>query len=88
MTREELLLSPHYHLTTLQCDMYRVVKEYIEASGKTEREVAHVTGVSLREIRSILNGSFSLGMLTMFNICLKIGVIPKIQFISVDEYDK
>lgn len=85
LTLEELLSSKIYWMETIQNDIFRELDSYMRSNGLSMDELASLIGASNSQVRKLLNGEFRGTVEEMVEIMLKIGKVPKLRFITVDE---
>ncbi len=83
-TREELLRSPEYWFEDAQNELYRQVIEYKERKGINQTQLAEELGVSKGYVSQILKGEFNYTLKTLIDISLAIGIVPKIEYKSIE----
>jgi transcriptional regulator with XRE-family HTH domain len=84
ITRDELLKSPEYWFAGAQNELYRQVITYMEREGINRTQLAERLGVTKGYVSQILNGNFNYTLKRMIDLALAIGVVPKIQYQSVE----
>jgi predicted transcriptional regulator len=86
ISNQELEKYPNYLLSTYQLEIYRQLREYMDAQGLSQTDVAKKLNVSNPYVSQILNGNFNFTLKKLIELGLMIGKIPAIDFISFDEY--
>jgi len=86
LSRKELIQTPEYLHETIQNELYRQVKKYMDVEGLNQTQLAKKLGVSRSYISQILNGYFNFSLLKLIEISIKVGVIPVLNFVPVSEY--
>jgi predicted XRE-type DNA-binding protein len=86
LSKEELLNHPDYLLTKYQNAIYREVTDYMETNGLNQSDLAKKLNVSNSYVSQVINGNFNFTLKKLIELGLSIGKIPKIEFVSVDEF--
>ena len=84
-SREELLRSPDYWFQDAQLELYKQVSDYMKREGINRTQLAERLKVSKGYITQILNGDFNYTLKKLIEVSLNIGVIPKLEFVDVDQ---
>ena len=84
----ELVQTPEYWLETIQNEIFRQVKFYMEKNDLNQTQLAKKLGVSKGYISQILNGNFNFTLKKLIELSLAIGISPNIQFKPVKEETK
>ncbi len=87
MTRKEIIENPLYHLELFQGDVYRQVSEHMRQFELSNEQMADKIGVSIKVLKSILNGDCKLSIATLTSMCVKMGFVPVISYVSLDNYE-
>lgn len=83
LTREDLLKDPDYWFEGEQNELFRQVSEYMERENINQTELAKRLKVSKGYISQILNGNFNYTLKKHIELCLSIGLVPKISYKSI-----
>jgi len=86
ISREELLKTPEYWFETIQNELFRQLKEYIEKEGISQSELAEKLGVTKGYVSQVLNGNFNYTLKKLIELSLAIGKVPDLQFKDVDSF--
>ncbi|WP_295653686.1 helix-turn-helix transcriptional regulator [uncultured Mucilaginibacter sp.] len=84
MTREKLLNHPAYWFEYAQNELFRQVEEYMKRENINKTQLAERLNVSKGYISQILNGNFNYTVKKLIEISLTIGLVPKIQYIPIE----
>jgi len=84
MTRDKLLKSPVYWFEYEQNELFRQVVKFMEEEGINQTELAVRLGVSKGYISQILSGNFNYTLKKLIELCLAIGLVPKINYNKID----
>lgn len=84
MTREELLKSSAYWFEYEQNELFRQVTRFMEDENINQTELAAKLNVSKGYISQILNGNFNYTLKKLIELCLAIGMVPKIRYNKMD----
>ena len=79
-SNKELIQTPEYWLETIQNEIFRQVKIYMEENELNQTQLANKLGVSKGYISQILNGNFNFTLKKLIELSIAIDVIPDIQF--------
>lgn len=80
MTREELLNSPEYWTTLIQCELYRQIIAYMKDHNMNKSQLAEHLGCSRGYVTQLLNGDFDHKISKLVELSLAIGMAPSIHF--------
>lgn len=83
---QELVRTPEYWMETIQNELYRQVKYYMEEKGINQTELAKELNVTKGYVSQILNGNFNYTLNKLIDLSLAIGVAPDLQFTSFEHY--
>lgn len=86
MNRKELLQSPEYWAAGAQIELYNQARKFMESRGMNRKQLAAYLGVSNGYVSQLLNGDYDHRLSKFFELALAFGVIPRIDFVPVDEY--
>ena len=84
--REELLKSPEYWFETIQNELFRQLKDYIEKEGISQSELAEKLGVTKGYVSQVMNGNFNYTLKKLIELSLAIGKIPDLQFKDIESF--
>ena len=79
-TLEELKQTPEYWLCTIQNEIFRQVKFYMDKEKLDKTQFANKFDFSKRYVSSILNGNFNGSLEKLIELSLKINVYPIIEY--------
>jgi transcriptional regulator with XRE-family HTH domain len=85
---EKLIQTSEYWMETIQNELYRQVKKYMDEKGINQTELAKELNVTKGYVSQVLNGNFNYTLNKLIDLSLAIGVVPDIEFKSFDEYLK
>lgn len=83
---EELIRTKSYWMTIIQNDLYAKVEQYMIDKGINRTQLASELGVTKGYISQVLNGDFNHSLGKLIELALSVGVVPQINFKSIDEY--
>jgi len=83
---EELIKSQEYWMETLQNELFRQVKAYMEKEKINQSELAIRLGVTKGYVSQVLNGNFNYSLQKLIEISLAIGIAPRFQFQNLESY--
>lgn len=86
MTREELLKSAEYWISTTQIALYNCADAYMKETGKNRTQLAEHLGVSKGYVTQLLSGDYDHRMSKLIELALAFGFVPKLNFIPIDRY--
>lgn len=81
---EDRLRSPEYWTTTLQMELFRLVKQHLEEEGISQNEFARRLGVSKGYLSQVMNGNFDHRLSKLVTLALAIGKVPAIRYEEMD----
>lgn len=86
---KNLIKSPTYHFTKLQNKLYGELIRYIEGTeGMSKTKFAEKLGVTKGYISQLLNEGADHKLSNFFKLSIAAGKIPRIDFLSPDEFLK
>ena len=85
ITREELLKSPHYWFEHQQNELFRQVVSYMKKNNMTKTDLARQLKCTKGYVSQILNGNFNYTLKKHTELCLAIGKVPVIQYVSIEK---
>ncbi|HEY1045094.1 MAG TPA: helix-turn-helix transcriptional regulator [Bacteroidia bacterium] len=85
---EELIRTKAYWMTIIQNDLYAKVEQYMINKGINRTQLAAELGVTKGYISQVLNGDFNHSLGKLIELALSVGVVPQINFKSIEAYDK
>ena len=86
MTREELLTSKEYWVSTLQLDLYNKIKDYLSENDLSQTQLAEKLNVTKGYISQVLNGDFDHKMSKMIELSLACDRVPLVFFVDKAEF--
>lgn len=86
MDRKEVLKSPEYWTAKTQIALYGQAKSFMKETGRNKTQLAEYLGVSKGYVSQLLNGDYDHRLSKFFELSLAFGVIPQIDFVSVEKY--
>ena len=86
MDRNEILNTPEYWTTKAQIELYNQAQIFMKETGKNKTQLAEYLGVSKGYVSQLLNGDYDHRLSKFFELALAFGVIPQIEFTSIQEY--
>ncbi len=84
--KENLLQRPNYLLTTYQGEIYRQLKEYMQANKYSQQDISEKLGVSNAYVSQILNGNFNFTLRKLIELAIMIDKVPCLEFVDHKEY--
>jgi transcriptional regulator with XRE-family HTH domain len=84
MTREELLKSEEYWLTSMQTDLFNELYNYMKTHNLNRTQLAEHLGVSKGYVTQVLSGDFDHRLSKLIELSLAIGKVPVLQFKDLD----
>lgn len=87
-TREDIIKTPEYWLEEIQGEVYRLLKDYMDANNLNQKEISYKLGFSQSYISQILNGNFNFTISKLIELSLAVGRVPELRFTVVDDYLK
>lgn len=88
MKREEVLKSPEYWTAKTQVELYNLAEKFMAETGRNKSQLAEYLGVSKGYVSQLLNGDYDHRMSKFFELALAFGMVPQIDFVSVEDYVK
>lgn len=85
---EALIRTKAYWMTIIQNDLYAKVEQYMIDKGINRTQLASELGVTKGYISQVLNGDFNHSLGKLIELALSVGVVPQINFKSIDDYSK
>jgi len=85
ITKEELQKTPEYWFETIQNELFRQLKEYIEKEGISQTALAEKLGVTKGYISQVMNGNFNYTLKKLIELSLAVGKAPVLEFIPLNE---
>lgn len=85
ITREDLLRSKEYWMTTIQNQLFNHIEEYMKKEGLTRTALAEQLGVTKGYVSQVLNGDFDHRMLKYIDLLIATNVVPKIEFENLND---
>lgn len=86
ISKEELLKTPEYWFETIQNEIFRQMKEYLDKEGLSQSELAEKLGVTKGYISQIMNGNFNYTLKKLIELSLAMGKAPVIEFEQLNEF--
>lgn len=86
MDRKELLKSPEYWTAGAQIELYNQARKFMKSNNMNRKKLAEYLGVSKGYVTQLLSGDYDHRMSKFFELALAFGVIPKIDFVPIEEY--
>ena len=83
-SNSELKQTPEYWLETIQNEIFRQVKNYMEENNLNQTQLANKLGVSKGYISQILNGNFNFTLKKLIELSIAIGVVPDLKFKPIE----
>ena len=84
MTRETLIQSPAYWTTELQLELFREIEKFMQDNNMNRTQFAEHLGCTRGYVTQLLNGDFDNKLSKLVELSLKIGKVPSLRFISVN----
>ena len=86
ISHNDLIKTPEYWMETIQNELYRQVKKYLDDNDMNQTEFADQLKVTRGYISQILNGNFNYTLSKLISLSLAMGITPDLHFRSFDEY--
>jgi transcriptional regulator with XRE-family HTH domain len=86
LTFEKLIQTPEYWMETIQNELYRQVKKFLDEKGITQTQLAKNLKVTKGYISQVLNGNFNFTLSKLIELSLAVGVVPDLEFRSFADY--
>jgi transcriptional regulator with XRE-family HTH domain len=86
LTKEELVKTPEYWMETIQNELYRQVKKYLDEKGINQSQLAEKLKVTKGYVSQVLNGNFNYTLSKLIELSLAVGVAPDLEFRSFADY--
>lgn len=83
---DQLVKTPEYWMETIQNELYRQVKKYMDEKDINQSELAKELNVTKGYISQVLNGNFNYTLRKLIDLSLAVGVAPDLQFTSFEDY--
>lgn len=85
MTREEILSSPEYWITSIQIEVYRCADAFMKAHNMNRTQLADYLGVTKGYISQILAGNYNYSLSKLVDTAMRLGYVPEIDFTPLSE---
>ena len=82
--QSEILGMPEYWFQEAQLDFYNQVKNYMKKEKINNVQLAGRLGVGKSYVTQILNGEYNYSLKKLIDICLAIGIVPKINYTPLE----
>ncbi len=86
--RTEILSMPEYWFQDAQLDLYNQVRGYMKKEKINNVQLADKLGVHRSYVTQILNGEYNYSLRKLIEICLSIGIVPKINYTALEDVIK
>jgi transcriptional regulator with XRE-family HTH domain len=86
LKKEKLIRTKEYWMETIQNDLFRNLKSYMESRNLNQADLAKEWGVTRGYISQVLNGNFNFTIGKLVELALAIGVAPDLEFKSFSDY--
>jgi len=86
LKQEDLIKTSEFWLETIQNQIFREVKNYMETQNLNQTQLAQKLGVSKGYISQILKGNFNFTLKKLIDLALSINILPDLQFTNADKY--
>ena len=84
MKREELMQSPAYWTTEIQLELFREIEKFMQDKGMNRAQFAEYLGCTRGYVTQLLNGDFDNKLSKLVDLSLKIGKVPVVHFVDVN----
>lgn len=88
MEREDVLRSTDYWTTSIQIEWYNCAMKFMEKNGINATQLAEYLGVSKEYVSQLLSGDYNYNLNKMVETALKLGYVPQIKFMPIEEVIK
>lgn len=85
LIEDEMMRSVDAWMEHIQNEMHRCMNSFMEERNYNQSEASQATGISMSDMRMILNGEFSGSMQDAIRIMISIGKAPRFSFVSFEE---
>jgi len=85
-TRDKLIQTKGYWMTTIQNNLYACVEDYMKSKGINRTQLAQELGVTKGYISQVLNGDFNGRLSKLVELALAIDTVPLIDFHDKEDY--
>src|SRR6056297_4094432 len=82
---DQIVKNKGYWLDQIQNEIYFQLQNYMENENLNQKGLADRLNVSPSYVSQILNGNFNYGIGKLIDLALAIGMIPKVQFVSIED---
>jgi transcriptional regulator with XRE-family HTH domain len=84
-SREKLLRRPAYWFDHEQNEIFRQVYYYMEKEKINQTELSKRLGISKSRVSQILNGDLNCTLKKLIELCLLIGIVPRINYSKIED---
>lgn len=86
LSHNELIQTPEYWLETIQNEIFRQVKTYMDKENLNQTQLAQKLGVTKGYISQILNGNFNFTLKKLIDLSISIGIVPDLKFKQMNKF--
>lgn len=88
MEREDVIKSPEYLTAGLNTALYNIAWEFMKRNNMNAAQLAEYLNVSKLSAIKILTAEFNPPVSKFYEVVLKLGVVPQMEFVPVEDYVK
>lgn len=86
ITREELLQSKEYWVTTIQLMLFAEVEAFMKTHKMNRTQFADYLGCTKGYVTQLLSGDYDNKLSKLVELSLAIGKVPKLEFVEADSF--
>lgn len=86
ITREELIQSKEYWVTTIQLKLFSEVEAFMKAHRMNRTQFAEYLGCTKGYVTQLLSGEYDNKISKLVELSLAIGRVPELAFIDADSF--
>jgi transcriptional regulator with XRE-family HTH domain len=86
ISQKELIKTQEFWMETIQIELYRQVKRYMDENGINQTQLAEKLNVTKGYVSQVVNGNFNFTLSKLIELSLAIGVVPDLEFRSFADY--
>ena len=86
ITREELIQSKEYWVTTIQLKLFSEVEAFMKAHRMNRTQFAEYIGCTKGYVTQLLSGEYDNKISKLVELSLAIGRVPELTFVDADSF--
>ena len=86
ITREELIQSKEYWVTTIQLRLFAEVEAFMKSHQMNRTQFAEYLGCTKGYVTQLLSGDYDNKISKLVELSLAIGRVPKLEFVDTDSF--